>query len=125
MSGMSDKFRRPQIQAVGDAPLVIGDVLDLLAEDITEHPERVVPIPPALLERSASLTEGMDVDLDAESEGKVSIYGRLPWPCRGPSSRRPAKGRPSGAHSPRIRASLIRMQMASLTASPLLSRPLA
>ncbi len=62
-------------KVVGDVPdPVIESFLGFLARDMAKHPDKsVVTFPDALLERAAALTKGMDVDLDAEIEGEVSI----------------------------------------------------
>lgn len=49
-------------------------VLTRLDEDFAQHPEQsIVAMPAALLDRSAMLTQGMEVDLDAEIEGDVTL----------------------------------------------------
>ena len=45
-----------------------------LDEDFAQRPEQsIVTVPAALLERAAMLTQGMEVDLDAEIEGDMSL----------------------------------------------------
>ena len=49
-------------------------VLTRIDEDFAERPEQsVVAMPAALLDRAAMLTQGMEVDLDAEIEGDVTL----------------------------------------------------
>lgn len=49
-------------------------VLTRLDEDFAQHPEHsMVAMPDALLDRAAKLTQGMEVDLDAEIEGNVTL----------------------------------------------------
>ena len=50
--------------AEGDDP-ALGAFLDFLAADITRHPERLQAIDASLVARIQSLTEGVEVDLDA------------------------------------------------------------
>jgi antitoxin PrlF len=53
---------------------VIEGFLAFLAQDMARHPGKsVISFPKALLDRAATLTDGMVVDLDAEIEGDVSI----------------------------------------------------
>ncbi len=47
--------------------------LDLLASDIANRPEALVPLPNALLTRIERLTAGVAVDLDAAIEGDVAL----------------------------------------------------
>ncbi|AOO79491.1 type II toxin-antitoxin system PrlF family antitoxin [Bosea vaviloviae] len=71
-----DEQRRVYVEkAVGDVPdPVIESFLEFLARDMAKHPDKsVIAFPDALLERAAALTKGMDVDLDDEIEGEVSI----------------------------------------------------
>ena len=56
-----------------DTDPVIGRFLDFLARDMTEHPQNIRAFPPPLVERMASLTEGMMVDPEDEIEGQVSL----------------------------------------------------
>ncbi len=51
----------------------IGAFLDLLARDITDHPDRVEAISPALAARIATLTESMDGDPGEGIDGDVSL----------------------------------------------------
>lgn len=39
--------------------------LNLLAADIDAHPERLVPLDPALIQYALALTAGVEIDLDA------------------------------------------------------------
>ena len=49
-------------------------VLTRLDDDFAQRPEQsIVPVRAALLDRSAMLTQGMEVDLDAEIEGDVTL----------------------------------------------------
>jgi len=48
----------------GDDP-ALGSFLDFLARDIAEHPEHIQAVEGALIQRIQSLTEGIEVDLDA------------------------------------------------------------
>ena len=50
--------------AAGDDP-ALGAFLDFVAADITRHPERLQAIDASLVARIQSLTEGVEVDLDA------------------------------------------------------------
>ena len=50
--------------AAGDDP-ALGAFLGFLAADITRHPERLQAIDASLVARIQSLTEGVEVDLDA------------------------------------------------------------
>lgn len=43
----------------------LGAFLDFLAADITRHPERLQAIDASLVARIQSLTEGVEIDLDA------------------------------------------------------------
>jgi antitoxin PrlF len=47
--------------------------LDFLAHDMAKRPELLTTLTPALLERAQSLTEGMEVDLDASIDGDVVL----------------------------------------------------
>ncbi len=48
----------------GDDP-ALGAFLNFLARDIAEHPEHIQAVEGALMQRIQSLTEGVEVDLDA------------------------------------------------------------
>lgn len=53
---------------------VVDRFLAFLARDMAEHPgTSIVTLPTTLRDRIAALTEGMDVDLDAEIDGDVSL----------------------------------------------------
>ena len=54
--------RRPEQES--DDPALSG-FLDLLERDIAAHPERLQPMPEALVQRGRELVEGVDIDLDA------------------------------------------------------------
>ncbi|MGH7023510.1 MAG: hypothetical protein ACREEB_07965 [Caulobacteraceae bacterium] len=47
--------------------------LDLLARDIERNPPSLRPLTPTLARRIAAATKGVEVDLDAPIEGKVSL----------------------------------------------------
>lgn len=47
--------------------------LDLLARDLTEHPESVKALPPSLIDRLRAATAGIRVDLDEPIEGDVAL----------------------------------------------------
>lgn len=44
---------------------VIDSFLSFLARDMQHHPERIQPLDASLFARAESLTDGMDIDLDA------------------------------------------------------------
>ena len=48
----------------GDDP-ILGQFLNFLAHDIAKHPERLQAIDAGFVQRLQSLTEGIEVDLDA------------------------------------------------------------
>ena len=48
----------------GDDP-ALGSFLDFLAIDIAEHPEHILTVEDALMQRIQPLTKGVEVDLDA------------------------------------------------------------
>ena len=48
----------------GDDP-ALGAFLNFLARDIAEHPEHIQAVEGVLMQRIQSLTEGVEVDLDA------------------------------------------------------------
>lgn len=53
---------------------VVDRFLAFLAQDMARHPgTSIVTLPPALRDRIAALTENMDVDLDAEIDGDVTL----------------------------------------------------
>lgn len=52
---------------------VIESFLAFLARDMERHPEAIGGFPPALAERIAGLTKGMEVDLDAPIDGDVDL----------------------------------------------------
>ncbi len=56
-------------------PLLFEErVLTRLEEDFAQRPEQsMVAMPAALLDRAAMLTQGREVDLDAEIEGDVTL----------------------------------------------------
>jgi antitoxin PrlF len=72
-----DDQRRVYVQKVdADAAEdpVIESFLAFLAQDMVRHPEKsLVSFPKDLLDRAATLTDGIVVDLDAEIDGDVSI----------------------------------------------------
>jgi antitoxin PrlF len=51
----------------------IDSFLTFLAEDIKNRPEALIALSPALAERIAALTEGVEVDLDAPIHGDVDL----------------------------------------------------
>lgn len=53
-----------QAETPSDDPALLG-FLDLLERDIAMHPERLEPLPHALVDRARALVDGVDVDLDA------------------------------------------------------------
>lgn len=44
---------------------VVNAFLNFLERDMQDNPQRIKPLSPSLMARVASLTQGMDVDLDA------------------------------------------------------------
>lgn len=56
----------------GDDP-VTGAFLDFIARDASSHPERLIGLPPDLIERARALTKGITVKLDEPVEGDVEI----------------------------------------------------
>ncbi len=56
--------RKEAGEARGDDP-VLGKFLAFLAKDMAEKPQRIRPVPRALVERAKTLVEGVAVDLDA------------------------------------------------------------
>lgn len=58
--------------AEGDDP-AIDSFLNFLARDIEQRPEAITTFSPALAARIAALTEGMDIDLNAEIDGAVDL----------------------------------------------------
>jgi antitoxin PrlF len=51
----------------------LAPFLDLLARDIANRPQALVPLPDALIARIERLTAGVEVDLDAPIEGDVVL----------------------------------------------------
>lgn len=51
----------------------IDSFLTFLAEDIKNRPDALTALSPALAERIAALTEGVEVDLDAPIHGDVDL----------------------------------------------------
>jgi antitoxin PrlF len=51
----------------------LGPFLDLLARDIKNRPEALLPLPKTLIARIERLTAGIEVDLDAPIEGDVVL----------------------------------------------------
>ena len=47
---------------------ILGSFLKFLAKDMKENPEHIQAISPDLVNRAKSLTEGVDIDLDAPLE---------------------------------------------------------
>jgi len=54
-----------RVDATEDADPALGKFLDFLAQDITNHPERLQRLDAGLVERIHALTGGIEVDLDA------------------------------------------------------------
>lgn len=52
---------------------VVGSFLSFLARDMERHPESLVALSPALVERIARLIEGADVGTDEEIVGPVAL----------------------------------------------------
>ncbi len=48
----------------GAADPLIGSFLDFLAGDMTNHPQRIRPVPARLVRRATRLVEGLAVDID-------------------------------------------------------------
>jgi antitoxin PrlF len=69
--------RRVYLEKVGDAEQedpVVESFLSFLSRDMVAHPDTsVIVFPPALRDRITALTEGADVDPDAEIEGDVAL----------------------------------------------------
>ncbi len=63
LSGDQVVLRRRVVDDADD-PALLG-FLDLLERDIAAHPERLRPVPAALVERARELVHGVDIDLDA------------------------------------------------------------
>lgn len=55
---------RRQAQDAAEDPALLG-FLDLLERDIATHPDRLAPMPDALVDRARRLVGGVAVDLDA------------------------------------------------------------
>lgn len=56
-----------------DEDPAIDRFLEFVASDIRKRPEAIKALSPDLAARIAALTEGMDIDLDAEIDGDVSL----------------------------------------------------
>ena len=52
------------VASEGDDP-ALGAFLEFLARDIADHPERLLPVDLEMAQRITSLTEGIEIDLDA------------------------------------------------------------
>jgi len=52
---------------------VIEAFLDFLARDMAARPERLAELTPELIERARALTDGIEADLDAPTDGEVAI----------------------------------------------------
>ena len=52
------------VASEGDDP-ALGAFLEFLARDIADHPERLLPVDVEMAQRITSLTEGIEIDLDA------------------------------------------------------------
>lgn len=57
----------------------IGSFLAFLAGDIRKNSEAINMLTPDLAARISTLTEGMDIDLDAGIDGDVSLHARIPY----------------------------------------------
>jgi len=64
--------RRADDAREDDDPALVP-FLRLLERDIVDHPERLGGIPETLYRRWVSVTEGVEVDLDAPIEGTVAL----------------------------------------------------
>jgi antitoxin PrlF len=53
------------MSAEREVPMSTALFLNLLAADIDAHPERLVPLDPALIQYALALTAGVEIDLDA------------------------------------------------------------
>lgn len=62
LSGDQVVLRR-RAELTDDDPALLG-FLDLIERDIAAHPERVQPVPRALVERGRAAVGGIEVDLD-------------------------------------------------------------
>jgi len=51
----------------------IDSFLSFLAQDIQRRPQALVALTPALAQRLAALTEGVEADLDAPIDGEVDL----------------------------------------------------
>jgi antitoxin PrlF len=51
----------------------LGPFLDLLAREIGNRPDMIVPLTPALIERIQTLTAGITVDPDAPIDGDIEL----------------------------------------------------
>jgi antitoxin PrlF len=56
-----------------DEDPAIGNFLNFLARDIEHRPEAITTLSPTLAARIAALTEGMDIDPNAEIDGEVDL----------------------------------------------------
>jgi len=63
LSGDQVVLRR-RTDADDEDPALLG-FLDLLERDIAAHPERIQPVPQALVDRARALVVGVEIDLDA------------------------------------------------------------
>ena len=58
--------RVPDNATDGEDDPVVSAFLDFIARDLEVHPEHIRALPADLVQRAAVLTEGVDIDLDAE-----------------------------------------------------------
>ena len=68
-----DEGGRVSLLRAEEADPVIGEFLAFLARDMTRNPSDVTAFPAALAERMAALTAEMNVDLDEEIDGAVTL----------------------------------------------------
>ena len=52
---------------------VLTSFLELLVQDLEQHPERVAAFPRSLLERARAAVAGVEIDHDAEIEDAITI----------------------------------------------------
>jgi antitoxin PrlF len=60
-------------RALEEEDPTVAAFLELLADDIEKHPERLQGMPEELLRSILELTEGIQVDLDEPIEGPVAL----------------------------------------------------
>jgi antitoxin PrlF len=62
----------PSTRVTDDDP-ALGLFLDLLDRDIDQHPERMVPVTAAFVQRVRKATAGVEVDPHAPIDGPVAL----------------------------------------------------